>query len=111
MKLLIDQNISKRIIESISDAFSESIHVTAIQTDTNTDMDIWNFAIKNQLTLVTTDSDFFDLNVISDKSPKIIYVQGEVISTNKMEWALRVNQETIEQFLSENPATCLTINI
>jgi predicted nuclease of predicted toxin-antitoxin system len=111
MKLLIDQNISKRIIESISDTFSDSIHVNSIASTTSTDNELWDYALKNEFILVTTDSDFFNHCIISDQSPKIILVQGEVITSNKMEWALRINQEAIEQFIDEDPANCLTITI
>ena len=111
MKLLIDQNISKRIIDSINDTFSDSIHVNSIADTTNTDNELWDYAIKNNFILVTTDSDFFNHCIVSEQSPKIILVQGEVITSNKMEWALRVNQVAIEQFIAEDPANCLTINI
>ncbi len=111
MKLLIDQNISRRIIESINDIFSDSMHVNSMDSTTKTDIDLWDFAIKNEFCLVTTDSDYFNHCIISEESPKIIYVQGEVITSNKMEWTLRVNQEAIEQFITEDSANCLTINM
>ena len=111
MKLLIDQNISKKIIESINDTFTDSIHVNSITPTVNSDEELWEYAIKNDFILLTTDSDFFNQSIVSEQSPKIILVQGEVITSNKMEWALRVNQVSIEQFIAEDPANCLTINI
>tara|TARA_R110002050_G_scaffold300722_2_gene471883 strand:- start:23312 stop:23647 length:336 start_codon:yes stop_codon:yes gene_type:complete len=111
MKLLIDQNISNRIIESISDIFPGSAHVKEANLSDASDEEIRAYAYSNKFALVTTISDFFDLNMVLENAPKIIYIKGNHVTTNKLEWAVRVNQEGIENFISENPATCLTINI
>lgn len=111
MKLLIDQNISKRIIDSITDIFPGSIHVKNAKLSNFSDLEVWNFAQKNDLILVSTDPEVFDRCVLSSNSPKTIYVVSETITTNKMEWALRINQSSIEKFYNEDPASCLRIQV
>jgi predicted nuclease of predicted toxin-antitoxin system len=111
MKLLIDQNISKRIIDSIIDIFPGSMHIKDVQLSDYSDLEVWNYALKNNLILVSTDPEVFDRCVLSSNSPKTLYVVSETITTNKMEWALRINQEDIERFCIEDPASCLRIQV
>ena len=111
MKFLIDQNISKRIIESISDISPEAMHIKDLEFSDSSDFDLWAYALKNNFILTSTDKEVFNRSIISNPSPKIIYVEGDVITTNKMEWAIRINQETIEQFLEEKSTTCLILKV
>ncbi|UTW66119.1 DUF5615 family PIN-like protein [bacterium SCSIO 12643] len=111
MKLLIDQNISKRIIDSISDIFPGSLHITGTQLSNYSDLEVWNYALKNDFILISTDPEVFDRCVLSEDSPKTVFVFSEIMTTNKMEWALRINQEDIERFYNEDPASCLRIQV
>lgn len=109
MKLLIDQNISKRIIASITDIFPDSVHVVDVSLSDASDLEVRNYAYLNQYILVTTNNEFFDLNMLLENPPKIIHIKGNHVTSNKLEWALRVNQEGIESFYSDSPTTCLSI--
>ena len=112
MKLLIDQNISHKIIDSISDIYPNSIHVTELTLTEGSDLEIWEFALTNDFVFLTTDPETCNRNVISERSPKIICIQSEVITTTKVEWTLRVNQESIEQFInSTDISSCLLIKV
>lgn len=111
MKFLIDQNISKRIIESISDISPEAMHVKDLEYYDRSDFELWDYALKNNSILISTDKEVFDRSILSNPSPKIIYVEGDVITTNKMEWAIRINLETIEHFLDEESTTCLILKV
>ena len=112
MKLLIDQNISHRIIDSISDIFPDSIHVKDIHLLHNSDLELWEFALNNTYVLVTTDVEACNRNVLENNGPKIICVSSEVVTTTKVEWVLRVHFDTIEQFITaEDLSNCLVIKI
>lgn len=63
MKLLFDQNISYRIVKKISHLFPECMHVSSCGLNDAEDPDIWEFARKNKFTIVTYDSDFYDLSL------------------------------------------------
>lgn len=112
MKLLIDQNISHRIIDSISDVYPNSIHVTELDLENSSDEAIWKYALINEFTLLTTDSETCSRNVISKESPKIICIQSDVVTTTKVEWTLRVNQKTIADFITGTDiSNCLLIKV
>jgi len=62
MKLLFDQNISFRLIRKISQLYPDAKQVRELGLENSTDQEIFYFAIKNNYTIVTFDSDFCDLN-------------------------------------------------
>lgn len=61
MKLLLDQNLSRFLVGSLSEPFPGSAHVTALGLDTATDREVWQFAREQDYVLVSKDSDFSDL--------------------------------------------------
>ena len=64
MKLLFDQNISFRLIKLIIDIFPDSKQVRELGLENSTDIEIFDFAKRNDFTIVTFDSDFCDINII-----------------------------------------------
>ncbi len=72
MKLLLDQNISYRIIPKISLNFPEAKQVTQLGIENYSDKEILEFAKENQYTIVTFDVDFYDLSNLKEFPPKII---------------------------------------
>lgn len=44
MRLLLDQNLSRRLVESLRDSFDEVIHVCAAGLDHSDDRAIWEYA-------------------------------------------------------------------
>ena len=65
MKLLFDQNISFRLIKRIIDLFPDSKQVRELGLENSTDTEIFDFAKRNDFAIVTFDSDFCDLNIIT----------------------------------------------
>jgi len=89
MKLLFDQNISYRLIDKINDIFPEGIQVKKLNLENVSDKEIWRFAKENNYTIVTFDSDFFDLAMIFGHPPKIIWLRTGNTTTNNLEKLLR----------------------
>ena len=70
MKLLFDQNISFRLLNQISDDFPDTLQVKEAGFENSSDSEIWEYARKHNFTIVTFDSDFYDLSVIKGFLPK-----------------------------------------
>jgi len=64
MKLLFDQNISYRLVKQIIELFPGSKQVRELGLENSTDIEIFDFAKRNDFSIVTFDSNFYDLNVI-----------------------------------------------
>jgi predicted nuclease of predicted toxin-antitoxin system len=102
VKILLDQNISFRIIENLKDVFPDLFHVREQGLENSTDQQIWNYARKNSMAIVTFDADFYDLSIVKGHPPKVIWLRTGNKTTNKLEILFRKNHKTIEEFLS-NP--------
>lgn len=108
MKLLFDQNISFRLIKRIVDLFPNSKQVRELGLENSTDTEIFDFAKKNQFSIVTFDSDFYDLGTIRGFPPKIIWVRIGNTTTKNLENLLRDKSDLIKLFLREDYG-CLEI--
>ena len=84
MSLLFDQNISFRILKKLQKYFHGCRHVSECGLSNSTDSEIWKFAEKNGLTIVTYDSDFYDIAIINGYPPKIIWIRKGNMSTNEV---------------------------
>lgn len=55
--LLLDQNLSPRLIDRLADVFPNSVHVQSVGLGTAFDDQVWNYARQNDLVIVTKDAD------------------------------------------------------
>jgi predicted nuclease of predicted toxin-antitoxin system len=113
MKLLFDQNISYRIISKISSIFPNSIHVSEVGLVDKDDSDIWLFAQKENYTIVTFDSDFYDISLVNGCPPKIIWLRIGNASTDSIIKVLSFHYQQIYDFItlqSMNEISCLEID-
>jgi predicted nuclease of predicted toxin-antitoxin system len=102
MKLLLDQNLSPRLVSRLADLYPDSQHVSFIGLDQADDSAVWEYANQNDFTVVTRDSDFSELSVLRGSPPKVIWIRRGNCSTNQIEEILRSHSEEIKQF-SDNP--------
>lgn len=112
MKLLFDQNISYRISGKLQDLFPESKHISECGLQNSEDFDIWNYAKSDNFSIVTFDSDFFEISLINGHPPKIFWIRTGNLSTEELTELIRRNQAEINSFLStaeEENIACLEI--
>jgi predicted nuclease of predicted toxin-antitoxin system len=109
MKLLFDQNISYRIIKILPDKFVGSSHVKKEGLINAHDREIWEFAKKNEYTIVTQDSDFNDLNSLFGFPPKIIWIRTGNIKTIALLNILLEYYEELEEFINDNNYGCFEV--
>jgi len=75
MKLLLDQNLSRKLVKQIEEAFPDSCHLTAVLPEASTDRDIWHYAEANDFVIVTKDDDFEQRSVLLGHPPKVIWIR------------------------------------
>ena len=113
MKLLFDQNISFRIEKKLSNSFNLSKHVSNLGLSNASDIAIWDYAKLEQFTIVTFDSDFYDLSLLCGCPPKIIWIRKGNLDTNQIVKLLEQKQLIIRNFIEnpdKNQVACLEIN-
>lgn len=102
MKILFDQNISYRILPKISSLFPEAQQIRSLGLENSNDLQIWEYARKNNFTIVTFDADFIDLTNLKGFPPKIIWLRIGNTSTENLAKIINENHFKIGEFI-ENP--------
>jgi len=77
MKLLLDANISWRLVSILKEHFGECVHsdnIPELEFPAK-DTKIWQYAKDNGYTIITRDNDFNDLITIKGFPPKIIWLR------------------------------------
>jgi predicted nuclease of predicted toxin-antitoxin system len=77
MKLLFDENLSRKLVPQVEDLFPGSAHVTRVGMSSGTsDRKIWNFAAESNFSIVTADRDFLSMATAEGHPPKIIFLEN-----------------------------------
>lgn len=75
MKLLLDENLSDRIINKIIDLYPDSEHVKNLALINTDDVVIWEYAKANDFVIVSKDSDFHQRSLVYGHPPKFVYLR------------------------------------
>ena len=76
MKILLDANISWKLVNKLKPIFGECAHVDLIGLDVPVeDIDIWNYALDNGYIIITKDNDFVNLLELNGFPPKIVLLK------------------------------------
>lgn len=101
MKILIDQNISQRIVPLLAPQFDMLHHVRQLDLTDADDYDIFMFARSNGYqAVITAADDFIKLINQFSEPPKIIWIRTGNCSTKVLSELLADKVQTIEDFVS-----------
>jgi predicted nuclease of predicted toxin-antitoxin system len=109
MKLLLDENLSDRIVDKIIDLYPDSQHVKTLGLINTDDAIIWEFAKMNNFVIISKDSDFHQRSLLYGHPPKFIYLRIGNSPTSKIVQILRDNLATITQFDSSDTESILVL--
>lgn len=101
MKLLFDQNISFRVANKLKPVFPECGQVRELKLEDKSDREIWNFAKKEQYTIVTFDADFYDLVTLYGHPPKIVWLRMGNTTTDNLIKVLHNHSDIIRAFVTD----------
>ena len=109
MKLLLDENLSRRAVAFLQGTFPETTQVALLGLEQVNDRTIWEFAKTNNFVIVTKDADFFEMSNLYGQPPKIIWLkignQSKAATIN----ALLANENIIETALIDEDKSCIEI--
>ncbi|MDZ7995808.1 MAG: DUF5615 family PIN-like protein [Nostoc sp. EfeVER01] len=109
MKLLLDENLSDRIISQIVDLYPNSIHVKTLGLINTDDVVIWEYAKANDFVIASKDSDFHQRSLLYGHPPKFIYLRIGNSPTYKIVQILRDNFGIISQFADSEMESILVL--
>jgi len=75
MKLLFDENLSRRLVKDLADLYPGSEHVVRLGWERSDDGAIWALAKPKGYTIVTQDSDFAERSILEGAPPKVIWIR------------------------------------
>ncbi len=110
MKILVDQNISFRLITRIEEVFSDVTHIKTLDLIDANDHEIFMAARQQGYSaLLTQDEDFYNLLLEHGTPPKIIWLRTGNCSTAFLASVILHNEAIIEAFLQDAAQDCLEI--
>lgn len=109
MKLLLDENLSDRIVHRIIDLYPGSDHVKTLALINTDDVIIWEYAKTNNFVIISKDSDFHQRSLLYGHPPKFIYLRVGNSPTSKIVQILRGNFDTISQFVNSSVESILVL--
>lgn len=110
MKIIIDENISSRLVTLIQHVFPDVEHVKSLGLMTTNDFNIFMFARQNGFdAILTLDEDYYNIQLTHGIPPKIIWLRLGNCSTNALSEVILNNADTIYTFLFDHRLECLEI--
>lgn len=102
MKLLLDENISARLVKYVLEEFPDSSHIDYLDMQGTTDTNIWDYAATEGYIIVSKDNDFRQKSFLFGFPPKVIWLSVGNGGTKVIRKLLLANIAEIERF-AENP--------
>jgi len=110
VNILLDQNISFRVVALLINTFENIKQVKELGLTDASDLEIWNYAFKNDFTIITFDSDFIDLANLKGSPPKIIWLRFGNSSNLKIIHKLLSKSNEIKEFILNSEIAFLEID-
>lgn len=109
MKLLLDENLSRRLVPFLQNDFPGTTQVTLIGLEHADDQMIWDYARNNDLIIVTRDADFEELSALRGMPPQVVWLRTPNPSKSLVLQLLQVNRSMLEEVLREEGIACVEL--
>jgi predicted nuclease of predicted toxin-antitoxin system len=108
-RLLLDENLSERLVASLADVFPDVAHVRTLGLGGASDAEVWNAAARADRLLVTKDDDFITMSVLRGAPPKVVWLNiGNATNASTLA-LLRSQVAVIDDFSGYSEATFLAL--
>ncbi len=109
MKLLFDQNLSRKLVTRLAEIYPDSSHVQFHNLEEKTDTEIWEFAKVNDFCIVTQDADFAEKSHLYGSPPKVVWLRCGNAPSRQVETLLRSGVAAIQELLRNPSLHCLEL--
>jgi predicted nuclease of predicted toxin-antitoxin system len=109
VRLLIDENLSWKLIRDLSSVYPDPIHVRDVGLASADDSTIWAYARANALTIVTKDLDFHQRSFLHGAPPRVIWICRGNCSTAEVIEVLRSQYDVVRGFHENSEASFLVL--
>lgn len=109
MKLLLDENLSRRIVPFLQASYPGSTQVTLEGLERADDRAIWEYARQNGYIIVTRDADFEEFSMLLGQPPQVIWLRVPNQSKTVILNLLTANCDMIAKALGEDHLACVEL--
>jgi predicted nuclease of predicted toxin-antitoxin system len=109
LKLLFDENLSRKLVLKLVDLFPESTHAVTVGLVQSSDLEIWNYARDNDFIVVTADGDFYEMAAAFGAPPKVIWLRGCDYPTKIAAQILRDQIIRVREFINDKARSILIL--
>jgi len=101
VKLLFDENLSRKLAVRLAQLYPESAHVAEVGLLASPDRAVWEFAKTRRFVIVSADSDFYELATTIGPPPKVVWLRRWTHPTRDAERVLRREAIRITEFAAD----------
>jgi len=109
MKLLLDENLSRRLVPFLQHDYPDSSQVVLLGMESATDKEVWQKAKDDGYVIVTRDADFQELSLVWGQPPKVIRLKTLNQSRAATLKVLLENRDVITESLLERDLASVEI--
>jgi predicted nuclease of predicted toxin-antitoxin system len=109
MKLLLDQNLSYRLVPALESLYPGSVHIRDVGLAMAEDETVWNYAMQHGLIIVLKDTDFYHRSILFGHPPRVVWVRLGNCATAHIETLLRTRQADLLAFDQDAHASFLAL--
>lgn len=110
MRLLLDEQLSPRLVRILNDVFPDAAHVHDLGLGSADDRTVFQSARDGLRTIVTKDGDFDDLVMTLGPPPRVIWLRTGNGRTSDVAALLRFHARAIAEFEVDTEATVLVLS-
>jgi predicted nuclease of predicted toxin-antitoxin system len=110
MKLLLDENLSRRLVPFLQHDYPGSSQVTLLGLESASDVEVWQVAKDQGFVIVTRDADFEELSLVWGQPPKVIWLKTKNQSRKITLQILLDHQPMIEEALLNRGQACVEVS-
>ena len=108
MKLLLDENLSRRLVPFLQETYPGSSQVVLLGLEQASDLSLWQYAGQHDSILVTRDADFYDLSLTRGAPPVVLWLRINNPDKSEVLRVLIDNHATIHEAFAAG-ATCVEL--
>lgn len=108
-KLLLDENLSPRLVQMLAGDFPDSLHVDQAGLHGCPDGEVWLHARNHDLVLVSKDNDFRQMSFLRGAPPKVIWLRIGNCPTSAVAELLQSRKAEISSFVADAESALLVL--
>lgn len=109
MRLLLDQNLSPRLVPALVDLYPGSVHVREARLQTADDDTVWRYAAEQGFVIVSKDADFHERSFLLGHPPKVVWIRRGNCSTDDVVALLRDHHTAMLVFEGDDEGSFLAL--